>query len=208
MPQRIINVDLDGVVYDFKGTSEKMIKKIYDYRTVDSSWYFWRDYGMTDSEWALMFRRGVESGEIWGQGDAIPGATHYLHKLNEDGFFIRIVTYRLVHKFAHADVIGSTVEWLDANYVPYHSIAFLGEEPKHSYLCDVAIDDNHQNWADYETHKIPCVLLDKKSIFRPGVRTWGEAYDQIKRLVGYSDVSDPRSVDEVRELQAGSPVQA
>lgn len=198
MKQMIINVDLDGVVYNFKETSLDIIRRTRHEKVPSASWYFWRDYGMTDSEWEHIFRHGVESGEIWGQGAAIGGAVHYMHRLNEDGFFIRIVTHRLVHKFAHADVIANSIGWLESHNVPYHSIAFLGKESKASYQCDMAIDDSYENWTEYETHKIPCVFFGGSTI--PGaVTNWKEAYDAITKLAGtFSDPSHPRSVDAVQ----------
>jgi 5'(3')-deoxyribonucleotidase len=142
----IINVDLDGVVYDFHKQFTKYISLLVNggwLMPEPITWEFWHEWNMSHDEWKGWFRKGIEDKEIWWKGDAISGAAHNLWKLSGDGHTIRIVTYRLVHKFNHAASIQATVSWLDDNNIPYHDIAFLSHRTsKNDIRADVVLDDN------------------------------------------------------------------
>jgi len=143
----IINVDLDGVIYDFDEALRVWLRRRGYARDFPepTTWNYWEQWGMTAGEWMAQFRTAVEADFMWRQGDPIEGAVNGMWKLSDAGFFIRIVTHRLVHPFGHQKAVESTVEWLGKESIPYSSIAFLGKEGKENYEGIALIDDNFIN---------------------------------------------------------------
>lgn len=143
----IINVDLDGVVYDFHTSLMEYIygKGGWLHLVTPRRWNVWEDWGMTFGEWNHWFRRAVEDGEVWGKGPMIPGARHYLWKLSDEGHHIRIVTDRLVHAFGHRAAVTATAQWLDDNNIPYRSLSFEGKKYLFASDNSVLIDDKPSN---------------------------------------------------------------
>lgn len=174
--QPIINVDLDGVIYDFNKALASWLESqgrygpgpIKSYDLSDTYlqgmsyptpivWDYWSQWDMTKGQWLTEFRRGVEAGFIWVEGRPMKGAVHGMWELNDAGFYLRIVTHRLVHKSGHRQAISSTVDWLDKYNIPYRSIAFLGKEGKDNYEAEILVDDKPENvedWTRFHRHGI------------------------------------------------------
>lgn len=115
-----------------------------------SEWNFWTQWGMTEGEWNMFFRRGVEYGTVWSEGIPYDGVVPFLWQLSDDEYHIRIVTKRLTHQFGHRKAINVTADWLDRYAIPYRSIAFLGDdEDKSSYPAHCLIDDNPEYVYDF-----------------------------------------------------------
>jgi len=147
----IINVDLDGVGYDFNGEFQNyaIYKRGYDEEQVGvepTKWEVWEDYGISHGEWRKLFRDGVKDKQIWWKGEPIEGAREALWRLSDGGHYIRILTTRLVHSWGHTDAAIATATWLEENNIPYRSLAMIGPgDSKFNYVADFSIDDNHDN---------------------------------------------------------------
>lgn len=193
--QQIINVDLDGVVYPWHEVFALYCysmyggeghNKFYDWDfgqemplRSPTSWDFWQQWGMTEGQFMATFRRGVDDGFIWTEGRPLYAAQDALWRLDEYGFYIRLVTKRLVHKNSHAQVQQATSAWLDKWNIPYHEIVYVGKSGKDSFSADFAIDDNPVHYYEMKEAGIDAYLLR---------RTWNE------------DVCDPEEVDFIYDL--------
>lgn len=153
--RKVLNIDLDGVVYDFNDALRTFVTDRTWPESPDlpdpTNWWYHDQWGMTKDEWYSWFRLGVEWGEIWRHGDPIPNSVSTLWDLDAAGFLIRIVTSRLVHKGLHSKAVISTAKWLDHNNVPYHSISFVGPEGKRQIGGSVLVDDNAHNVRSWQT---------------------------------------------------------
>lgn len=138
----IINVDMDGVVYDFPRAFRDMVQR-HTGRThgMPTTWDWWGEWSMSKGEWMAWFRFGVRSGEIWGDdGYEVPGASRALWHLSDAGYYIRLVTHRTYLPGLYEVAIGHTARWVARHRIPFQSLCFEGR--KAGILADVVIDDN------------------------------------------------------------------
>lgn len=207
----IINIDLDGVCYDFNGTLNKFIVASGRWpmdEAPDSgqtiitlqpkafpepqTWNYWEEWGMPKGEWFNWFRRGVEAGIIWAHGDAVEWAQPGLWLLSDLEYHIRLCTMRLNHFNLHAQAITSTASWLDKTNIPYRSLSFVGTEGKAGLDGEVLVDDNVGNVVDWAfANEKPAIIFDQP---------WNRDIEpfaglEIYRCHGWAEV-----VDKIREL--------
>lgn len=201
---QVINVDLDGVVYDFKGfMADWLIKKRLMDEWVEikeTSWNFWEDWNVPYGLYEREFRTALAEGSLWRDGDAIPGASEFLWRFHDDGYYIRIVTRRLVHSGLHSRAIIGTAHWLDANRIPYWEIVFLGpNDRKGVFQADYAIDDNPNYILDQNAAGIEAFLFEQghnQNTPWQRVKTWEEFYKRVKDMDGGRTVSPRLPFDE------------
>lgn len=189
---QVINVDLDGVVYDFKGfmanwfIERGVMDEFFDWQ--ETTWNFWEDWGVPYGLYEREFRTALSDGNLWKTGDAIPGASEYLWRLHDDGYYIRIVTRRLVHSGLHSRAISNTSCWLDTARIPYWEIVFLGpNDRKGVFQADYAIDDNPNYVLDQNAAGITTFLFEQshnRNTPWQRVKTWEEFYNRIKDMDG------------------------
>jgi len=166
--QPILNIDLDGVVYQFHKSLASFIEmhgrtgpngvlpgfeqpSIGDSYPEPEKWGFFEQWKMSEGEWTSWFRRSVENGHVWTKGEPVDGSVEYLWRLSDAGYFIRLVTTRLVHPFNHGFAVSATAKWLDKYNVPYRSLCFVGPgEKKSSFKGSLLLDDNLGNVRDFE----------------------------------------------------------
>ncbi len=158
----IINVDLDGVVYDFHHACQQWI-----YLQTLERWDEIPGWTEPNGEFERWWRLGVEAGAIWGTAKGfnwkpIDGARKYMWMLSDAEYYIRLVTTRLVQSFNHKIIVNNTVDWLDHHNIPYREICFLGwDTKKSSFLCDYAIDDRPEHTNDYWEHHVDAMLYSQ-----------------------------------------------
>jgi 5'(3')-deoxyribonucleotidase len=186
---KIINVDLDGVVDDFhaafdaayywNGTTKSPLSKA-------DQWESWNNIGVSRGQFNSLIRRGVLNGSLWWNDPVIDGAKEYLWRLSDDGYDIRIVTTRLVHKFGHATTIEATANWLEKNDIPYRTICFLGPgEEKGMFFADYGIDDNIGNVMSMRRRDVDAVIFNRpwnQHSPLPRVKTWKEFYEYVTKV--------------------------
>jgi len=177
-----VNIDIDGVVYDFhKEMHEEIMAthtrvrgyiaddkgKYYPYlehhAVRDSTpWEMWTRYGISQGTWNAIFRRGVEHGSLFSRGEPIHGAVDGLWTLYEEGVKVRLVTRRLVHSGLNAKILQQTAEWLDKWMVPYWTITFVGKrDDKIGFVGDVAIDDSPTHYDELVKHNKFVFIFDQ-----------------------------------------------
>lgn len=211
----IVNVDLDNVLYDFHSALEGYVRSVEPERWLRRSpftetlmsapaptqWEFWNDWNMSYGEWRSWFRRGVEAGQVWWQGDPLLGAVEYMWRISDDGHDIRIVTDRLVHKFSHKLAVEATVNWLDDHNIPYRYLAF--EKNKHIFAdrFSVLVDDKLDNVLSFarfhpylgKVEELAALFVQpwNQSAETAGlarVRSWEEVYawtQQMSEAIGF-----------------------
>jgi len=144
--RRIINVDIDGVLYPFNEAMASWLrgqgkKHLFPSPT---TWEYWYEWNMTQGEWERQFRTGVEDGIIWRYGKPFEDAVDAMWRLSDAEWHIRLVTHRLNHKWGYQQAVTSTVDWLRQYSIPYRSLAFASDS-KSNYKAEYLLDDNFNN---------------------------------------------------------------
>ena len=145
--QWVLGVDLDGVCADFYGRMRAIAAEWLERRVADLPLkvsYGLREWGIeTEEQYESLHRFAVTQRDLFKTEAMIPGARKYLRKLSADGFRIRIITHRLFIPYFHAIAVRQTIEWLDANGIPYWDLCFMKE--KAQVGADIYIDDSPHN---------------------------------------------------------------
>ena len=195
---KVINVDLDGVVYPWHEIMalwcwELAGNDIASFNTewewdhgnylpypAPNKWDFAAQWGMTEAELHSAARLGVDANVVWSQGKPIAGSVQGLWDLDNAGFYIRLVTQRLVHKNNHSVVQSATAKWLDRWNVPYHELIYMGHKSsKGDYRAGYAIDDSISNVNVMRKAGIDAYLLERPWNLKergviPTVIAWSE----------------------------------
>jgi 5'(3')-deoxyribonucleotidase len=198
--RKIVNIDLDGVVYNYVGAMQEYAEGVLG-RTLPewTEWDVWDQWGIPKGAWKFLFRRGVEDGAIWLNGDPYPGAVEGLWALSDAEWHIRIVTNRLAHTFGHDIAVEHTVKWLKKNAVPYRSIAVIGYgDAKSNYKAVTLVDDSLANTDEWNKngawHLGEPAPVSGHGAFNAVVfdRPWNQ--DEGKRLRAYDWIDVERIV--------------
>ncbi len=141
----VINVDVDGVLYDFHSEMERL-GTFYFTRGVmppPTQWHVWFDWGISRERWWRFFGWAISQG-VFRNGDAIEDGRgiNAIKMWSEDGHRVRLVTSKggpTNHLVAIAQ--RDCISWLEQEGVlPFVEVAFTGGD-KSGYLADVIIDD-------------------------------------------------------------------
>ncbi len=146
-----INVDMDGVVYDFNAaiTSAaelRLGRKLPPYPTTWSMWELW---GISRSMWYSIFHESIRNSQVFDQRELdIEGAVDGLKKLIKAGHRVRIVTskkLRFPESTAAAQI--QVIRWLKHHELLNH-VELVFAHDKQGYLADVVVDDKPTlKWA-------------------------------------------------------------
>lgn len=144
-----INVDMDGVVYDFN----EAITSYGELRLgrklpIVTTWSMWDAWEIGRNEWYEIFHESIMSGDVFNNRALdIPGAVESLKRLAKT-HRVRIVTSKkLRYPESTAAAQIQVIRWLK-----YHGLLNLVEltfaHDKQGYLADVVIDDKPTlKWA-------------------------------------------------------------
>ena len=176
-----INVDLDGVVYNFHREIQKKLVEKLGYSADITRWEIWEDYGISQSYFQALFRQAVDEG-VFLEGKPIVGAPDGLWRLHEEGFKVRLITRRLVHFGLHAKVVTHTAQWLDQYAIPYWTLCFVGKsDDKTGFAANLALDDSYKHWKEMKPYVTFPYLFRQPWNARytdaPQVTTWTEFVD-------------------------------
>lgn len=148
----VINVDIDGVLYDFVGAMQHELALAgYDPLPIDPLLSLHGTYGITRETFEEIMFEGIKKGRVFGPSypnRVIRGAKEAMWRL-WDQYFIRLVTMKSGFPDPlRAYAIRNCVEWLADNKIPYDDIAFV-QGHKLDYPADVVIDDRPEptRWA-------------------------------------------------------------
>lgn len=151
--RKVVNVDLDGVVYPFT----EVMRGEFAWRGWDeaeewpdpTSWNFHDTWPVSREDVVEVMHAGIMDNSVFRAGRAMEGAAAGMAALRALGYTVRIVTAKT---FDDVEVTRrariSTLRWLDDQEIPYDEIVFCGHD-KTDYLADVVIDDKPQveGWA-------------------------------------------------------------
>lgn len=149
----VINVDLDGVLYDFIKVMRREylingfeVPEEYDpYQSAHAQWNSTRAHFVELMETSIMEHR------LFGPGLGAtihPGPT-VVRQLQDDGWFVRIVTAKSgFPPRIREQALRNTLAWIEEDDIPYDDIAFVSGD-KLDYRADVVIDDRpiFDGWA-------------------------------------------------------------
>ena len=154
-PQRlVINVDVDGVLYDFVGTFKRYVEdRHYDgAKTLPTpvQWATWDAWGITQKDFYRYLHEGARYNVLFRVGPALEGAVEAMQTLEKEGHYLRIVTSKMLREpTARLAAQLSVLDWLDRQQIPYHGISFVGSSSEKALLrADVIVDDKpNAAWA-------------------------------------------------------------
>ena len=183
----VIGVDLDGVCADFYGRMREIAAEWFE--TSIESLPEKVSYGL--KEWGIVSKKQYESlhryalyqRELFRTMPMIPGARKYLRKLSDEGFHIRIVTYRLYIHYSHASAVQQTVAWLDGHGIPYWDLCFMKE--KSEVGADIYVEDSPENIQKLRNKGIRTICFANSTnmdIEPPRAASWREVYEMITRM--------------------------
>jgi hypothetical protein len=147
----LVNLDLDGVVYDFEGTMRAFVEAELGAANlpVPTRWHVWEDWGMTVQEWERAFHGAVEWG-VFGRGLPVDGAIEGVKTLLEEGHQVRFVTHKVLEsKRATKIAMIDVVDWLGAYDLVHRVDLAMVRGHKQAYTADVVVDDKPavHEWA-------------------------------------------------------------
>lgn len=155
---RLINVDLDGVVYDFHSAIHSVAEEYLAQNLPEPdtwSWHMWEDWGLDLHKWVQLFRWAVIHRSVFDIGQPVPGAIEALDALKDDGWTIRFVTNKC---FPTEDLLSyvakqQAIHWLWSYGLTEHQLAFSADKSR--FDADVIIDDHpHLEWRQEGKHNI------------------------------------------------------
>ncbi len=183
----VLGVDLDGVCADYTAAFAQVVaaERGIDVRdlTTDVSWDF-AEWGLDRTEFLRLHRLGVQERHMFRDMPALDGVADALWRLSDAGVWIRIITHRLVTNWGHAVIVSDTVEWLDANRIPYRDLCFLGAKPEAQ--ADAYIEDAPHNVASLRAGGNTVVVFDQpynRDLDGPRASNWAEAEAVLTSLV-------------------------
>jgi 5'-nucleotidase len=183
----VLGVDLDGVCADYTAAFRSVVAAERRVEpgalTDDVSWDF-AEWGLDRDEFLLLHRRSVQEHRMFRDMPALPGVSDALWRLSDAGVWIRIITHRLVTNWGHAVIVSDTVEWLDANRIPYRDLCFLGRKPEAQ--ADAYIEDAPHNIEALRASGNTVVVFDQpynRDLAGPRAADWAEAEAVLAELV-------------------------
>ena len=173
MRQPTVNVDVDGVIYDFVDDARQEFIHRYGAENVEApanrSWRIWEHWRYrndveTDGEWVTpggnLFWRvvdvGVTAGRVFRTGRVYEGAVEGMKILNDSDYRVRIVTSKsLSNSELRYHAITNTLGMLLDHGIKYDDIAFVNGS-KTQYEAQAVLDDKPAvlNWAQYGARNI------------------------------------------------------
>jgi len=152
---RTVNVDMDGVIYDFVGTLTRIAREEMDTErdwdipeAPPKAWAMWDHWGMSKNQFYKLFDRAILSHGLFQIGDPIPGAIEGMEELSQRFERVRIVTSKQMQTpgaatAAQQQCLAWIARYLDPSK---YEVAFTSN--KKGYLADVVIDDKPTlEWA-------------------------------------------------------------
>jgi len=184
----LINIDLDGVVYDFADEIRWWCEIELDRVPLPAvtDWHFWREWGLSDDEWPELFRTAVIEGEVFAYGRPYPGAIERINQLQEKGWTIRFVTHKnILDPEATRAAQRQTVDWLYEHGIGMHQLAFAADKSR--FDADVIIDDKPDlSWVQKGRMNLLFAQPwnERATLFAPpNVRRVRNGWDGIARLL-------------------------
>jgi 5'(3')-deoxyribonucleotidase len=136
----VVNIDMDGVIYDFNSRMTEL-GEIYLGRKlpVTEGWEMWEPWGVSKGDWYVMFNRAIRDG-VFRDGHSIEGSVAAVKRLMAK-HRVRIVTAkRLRSASSTLTAQMDTLRWLRAKGI-LNQVEVVFTSDKQGYPADVVIDD-------------------------------------------------------------------
>lgn len=186
----VLGVDLDGVCADYFAGFRTAVAREWsvDESTLTDqvSWDF-VEWGLDSEQFLQIHRRAVQDHRLFLELPMIKGASDALWRLSDAGVWIRIVTHRLVMNWDHRSIVSDTVQWLDANSIPYRDICFLGRKPQ--VQANAYVEDAPHNIEALRGAGNTVITFDQpynRHLEGLRARTWLEVEEIVSELVAAS----------------------
>jgi 5'(3')-deoxyribonucleotidase len=183
----VLGVDLDGVCADYTAAFAEVVAAERGIApselTTEVSWDF-AEWGLDREQFLRLHRLGVQDRHMFRNMAPMDGVADALWRLSDAGVWIRIITHRLVTNWGHALIVSDTVDWLDANRIPYRDLCFLGAKPEAQ--ADAYIEDAPHNVAALRDGGNTVVVFDQpynRHLDGPRAADWVEAETVLADLV-------------------------
>lgn len=191
--EAILGVDVDNVLADYTDGLRRVVAEGTGRDPDDlpdpARWSAYEEWGLNDRTFNEWHRRAVVDHRIFRDLDPIPGGAEALHRLSDDGVRIRIVTHRLYLSGTHEQAAADTVEWLEANDIPYWDLCFVAR--KGDVGCDAYVDDAPHNIVHLRERGHRAVVfdwpynreVDGEPLAGPRASTWEEAEAHVRAFL-------------------------
>lgn len=181
----VLGVDLDGVCADYTTAFAAVVAERRGISVGDLSgevsWDF-HEWDLDRDEFLELHRHGVQERRMFREMPVMEGAADALWRLSDAGVWIRIITHRLATNWGHALVVSDTVDWLDANRIPYRDLCFLGAKPEAQ--ADAYVEDAPHNIDTLRAGGNAVIVFDQpynRMLDAPRASSW----TQVEALVGH-----------------------
>lgn len=157
-----VGIDLDGVFYDFGAAFRGYLTDRHGWHwsdfTPQTTWYFYREWGMTDADFVQMCHDAANDSELWSHNAPNSEDVEYLRQLQADGHSLHVITDRSFG--CHPGIShAATAKWLSDWDFPYDTLTFSRD--KTVVRTDFMVDDKLQNYDDLEQSGCIPVLYDR-----------------------------------------------
>ena len=175
----VLGVDLDGVVADF----------MRGLKPIAADWLGKSLGSLPDKvsygfpEWELdkcggyeaLHRHAVKERGLFKTLPPIKGAPAALRRLSTKSIRIRIITHRLYIPWFHREAVQQTVEWLEANAIPYWDLCFMRD--KAAVGADLYLEDSPENIDTLRKEGQRVIVISNSTnlhIAPPRAKSWKE----------------------------------
>jgi hypothetical protein len=197
----IINVDVDGVLYDFTGAMRNEVVAQMgiapDSLPTPTEWRLHKAWPLTWAQVHGIMHDGIAQGRLFRRGEVIDfgGATLALRNIMALGWHVRLVTAKTFDDtFITMQARKNMLDWVYENEIPHHTISFSDRSGKLSYTADAVIDDKPSlEWCQWNAENF---LFDQ---------SWNQDVDDTEYTDNGSEIMRVRSIADVYEILKGSP---
>ncbi len=189
----IINVDVDGVLYDFTGAMRKefvlQMGLAPDSMPGPSEWRLHKAWPVTWEQLHSVMHDGIAQGRVFRRGQMLEDVwtRRSLQHMIDLGWHVRLVTAKTFDDdFITMQARKNMLDWIYTNEIPHHTISFTDKSGKLSYRADAVIDDKPTlGWVQrrawnflYDQPWNQSINTDEHQITR--VKTLFEVYEALK----------------------------
>lgn len=150
----VVNVDCDGVLYDFTRSMREELLWVGSSEAFDwpdpTTWALHEAWPVGHSDVQAAMERGILEGRVFRYGKPMPGAAEGMRWLaREPGVHVRIVTAKTFDDPAVTHrARRNLLDWLHDWRIPHDTLAFTDSHGKADYRARVVIDDKPDlSWA-------------------------------------------------------------
>jgi hypothetical protein len=188
----IINVDVDGVLYDFTGQMRNEIMAVTGRLPATlpeaDQWDLTEAWRISVEQFDSIMFDAIAQGRLFRRGELIGFgiATRSLQAIIDLGWHVRLVSSKTFKEdaFITMQARKNMLDWLYENSIPHHTVAFSDGMGKRSYQADAVVDDKPTiEWTQWGADNF---LFDQP--WNQNVHTVETGIVRVKSLAGVLSV--------------------